>query len=88
LQVFWAIVIFAPVIHPTLLVLSLVSTSEARAKPSKAPCYAQMPILWVGFHVYVRLTWKKLARDKPGNTKWGSINVLLTSCLIGLELAA
>ncbi len=25
--------------------------------------------------------------DKPGNTKGGSITVLLTSCLTGLELA-
>ncbi len=27
------------------------------------------------------------SKDKPGNTKGGSITVLLTSCLTGLELA-
>jgi hypothetical protein len=26
-------------------------------------------------------------RAQPGNTKWGTIAVLLTSCLTGLELA-
>jgi hypothetical protein len=27
------------------------------------------------------------ARLEPGNTKWGSVTVPLTSCLIGLESA-